>query len=87
MKIIPKFCIGLDCGINQARKKIKNHDIIKFGIVEWRKTRTYKDEDLKVIFNVKDIWTNEQMLEFMNQNKSWTDEEESALFEECKKRI
>ncbi len=87
MKVIPNYCINLKIGINQTRKIIKNHEIIKAGIVEWRKTRTCDDEEIKNIFGVDEVWSNKQMEEFMEKHKSWSKEDEEILFEECKGRL
>lgn len=83
MKLIPELVINSNDGVNSSRKMIKNHDQIRDHLTEWRKTRTYEDDKLKKIFGIQNIYTDQQLDQFMKENKTWTDDDEKKLFDEC----
>lgn len=83
MKLIPDLVINSNDGVNSTRKMIKNHDSIRDHLTEWRKTRTYEDEKLKKIFGLSKVFTEVELDQFMKENKTWTDDDEKKLFEEC----
>jgi hypothetical protein len=76
LKVIPEFTLSEVnfSGLGDKRKKIRYHDIIKDKLIIWRnKNRPIGDNEVKEIFGVENVISEEFLEQFMEENREFDD--------------